>query len=101
MAVEQTPLTIVAHLSFKEPVSATVLQALAKIKAETVLEPGCLEYHAHLYADDPRRVLFYERWQGQAAFEAHMATAHVAAFIAAIGELLSEAPEINRLQHLG
>jgi len=101
MAVEQNTLTIMAHLGFEEPVNATVLRALAEVKAATVLEPGCLEYHAHLHADDPRRVSFYERWRDQASFEAHLASPHVAAFVSAIGELLTGAPEVTRLQRLG
>jgi quinol monooxygenase YgiN len=101
MTAEQKIITIMAHLRFKAPVDAGVLQALAEVKAATVREPSCLDYHAHLHADDPLRVSFYERWQDQAAFEAHLATAHVAAFISAIGGLLAGATEIDRLQRLG
>ncbi|MDQ7836828.1 MAG: putative quinol monooxygenase [Humidesulfovibrio sp.] len=101
MTVEQNTLTVMAHLSFNEPVNATVLQALAEVKAATVLEPGCLEYHAHLHADDPRRVSFYERWRDQTSFEAHLAMPHLAVFISAIGDLLAGAPEVTRLQRLG
>jgi quinol monooxygenase YgiN len=40
----------------------------------TRAEPGCLEYALTADPVDATRVLLYERWADQAAFDAHMAT---------------------------
>jgi autoinducer 2-degrading protein len=34
-------------------------------------EPGCLLYVGHQSAEDPRKFLFYEQYQDQAALDAH------------------------------
>jgi quinol monooxygenase YgiN len=36
-------------------------------------EPGCLEYVMSADPADPARVILFERWADQAAFDAHMA----------------------------
>ena len=36
-------------------------------------EPGCLEYVMSADPADPTRVMLFERWADQAAFDAHMA----------------------------
>lgn len=38
----------------------------------TRTEPGCLEYAMSVDPADPSRVLLFERWADQAAFDAHM-----------------------------
>ena len=46
-------------------------------------EPGCILYDLHASVTDPERVVFIEQWQSRDAFEAHLKTAHLAAFGAA------------------
>jgi quinol monooxygenase YgiN len=86
---EQKSLTLLAELTFAEPLAGPVLRALETVVTATLREPGCLEYVAHVHAEDRRRVLFYERWQGQAALDAHNASAHLAEFRAQVGPLLA------------
>lgn len=88
-------LTLLAELAFAEPVAETELLALAAVVSATRQEPGCREYFAHVHAEDPRRVLFYERWQDQAALDAHNASAHLAAFRAVVGPRLAAPPELG------
>ncbi len=43
-------------------------------------EPGCLVYTLHRSVKDPRAFLFYEVYADQAAFDAHRASPHLAAY---------------------
>ncbi|MDO9630321.1 MAG: putative quinol monooxygenase [Humidesulfovibrio sp.] len=86
---EQNSITLLAELTFAEPLAGPELAALAAVVGATRTEPGCLEYVAHTSATDPHKVLFYERWQDQGALDAHNQTAHLAAFRAAVGPRLA------------
>ncbi len=98
---ERDPITLLAALTFAEPVAEPELSALAAVVCATRGEPGCLEYAAHVSAEDPHRVLFYERWQDQAALDAHNLTAHLAAFRAAVGPRLVGPSELGFWKRLG
>jgi quinol monooxygenase YgiN len=98
---EQKNLTLLAVLAFVEPVAEPELLALAAVVRATRQEPGCLEYVAHTSAKDPRQVLFYERWQDQAALEAHNQSAHLAAFRAQVGPRLAAPAELGFWKRLG
>jgi quinol monooxygenase YgiN len=52
--------------------AAFVAGRVDQMKA-TRSEPGCLEYAMSADPADPARVLLFERWADQAAFDAHMA----------------------------
>lgn len=92
---EQNSVILLAELAFSKPVDEAVQSALDAVAAATRQEPGCLEYAAHLHAEDPRRVLFYERWKDQSALDAHNGSAHLAAFRAAVGPRLACAPVLG------
>ncbi|MFN8533179.1 MAG: antibiotic biosynthesis monooxygenase family protein [Dehalococcoidia bacterium] len=40
-------------------------------------EPGCLQYVVHRSTEDPRRIFIYEQYRDEAAFQAHVKSAHV------------------------
>lgn len=88
-------IVLVAELTFNDPVDDEVRRALAAVVAATRAEPGCLEYAAHLHAEDPRRVFFYERWQDQPALDGHNASAHLAAFRAVVRPRLAGVPVLS------
>lgn len=44
-------------------------------------EPGCLFYQAHRSAEDPRLFFLYEQYDGEAGYEAHMATEHFEKYV--------------------
>jgi quinol monooxygenase YgiN len=53
---------------------------MAAMMAASQAEDGCLDYN---YAEDvtePGLIHVFERWQGQAALDAHFKTAHMAAW---------------------
>lgn len=92
---ERMHLTLLAELNFAEPLAEAEFMALAAVVRATLSEQGCLEYVVHTHAADPRRVLFYERWQDQAALDAHNASGHLAEFRAMVGPRLAAPPELG------
>lgn len=58
------------------------LAALLAEQAAVVLaaEPGCLVYRPHRSTKDPDLFLFYEMYESDAAFDAHRAAPHLAAY---------------------
>jgi len=49
-------------------------------------EPGCLQFDVCVDSDDPNRVLLYEVYEDEAAFDAHGRTPHFAVWRAAADE---------------
>jgi (4S)-4-hydroxy-5-phosphonooxypentane-2,3-dione isomerase len=43
-------------------------------------EPGCVRFDVNQQEDDPTRWMFYEQYRDSAAFEAHRASPHFAAY---------------------
>lgn len=59
--------------------------ALAALLREQVAavrraEPGCLVYRPHRSTSDPELFVFYEQYADEAAWDAHRAAPHLAAF---------------------
>jgi quinol monooxygenase YgiN len=53
-----------------------VAAVMAELVAASRAEPGCLLYNAHRHLEDPRRFMFYERYEDEAAFTAHTESEH-------------------------
>ena len=61
--------------------------AFEKMRVATLKEPGCIEYQAYSDRSDAGVVFMFEKWQDQAALDAHFASPHMAEFGAALGGL--------------
>lgn len=84
-------LHVVATVPAKAGSEVAVRTALSTLAAATRQEEGCLAYDLFESGSAPGTFLTVERWTGQAALEAHLATPHVAAaFVAADGHLAGE-----------
>jgi quinol monooxygenase YgiN len=57
------------------------------MRAATLKEAGCLEYQAYVDRHDPGTLFMFERWNDQAALDAHFVSPHMAEFGAALGGL--------------
>ena len=44
-------------------------------------EPGCLQFDVMQAADNPNRILLFEVYENEAAFQAHGKTDHIKAFL--------------------
>jgi quinol monooxygenase YgiN len=51
------------------------------MQEHTRREPGCRQYLGHQSPEDPRRFLFYELYDDEAALEAHRASSHYERFV--------------------
>jgi quinol monooxygenase YgiN len=67
---------ICSQLLVKEGTEDAVAGVMAELVASSSAEPGCRLYLAHRHLEDPRRFMFYEQYDDQAAFEAHVASEH-------------------------
>jgi quinol monooxygenase YgiN len=89
--------TVVAKIKAKPGSARTVREQLLKLIAPTRGgDEGCIQYD--LYADngDPSLFYFLEKWQSDEALDKHLETPHLRAFVAAVGELVSDM-DVNRL----
>ena len=69
-----------------DPESIEALKAaVAAMEAATRLEDGCEDYTFSVELSDPSKLRITERWRGQEALEAHMASPHMADFQKAMG----------------
>jgi quinol monooxygenase YgiN len=57
-------------------------------RASVEKEPGCYQFDVLHQAKEPTRVVLYEIYHDEAAFEAHRACEHTRTFLAAAKELI-------------
>ena len=70
-------------------------EAMARNVEATRAEPGCEHYAYAIDISDPDLLHVAERWSDEAAIGEHMASAHMAAFMAEIGASKVEALSIK------
>jgi quinol monooxygenase YgiN len=73
-------LVLVAHIHAKEGSAPLVSEAIRVMTTATRQEAGCLTYEPNLQADTDGHFMIYEVWENRSSWEAHMETAHIAAF---------------------
>jgi len=72
------------------------LDAARDLVEATTEEPGAIEYSAATDIQDGTVLRFVERYEDEAAFEAHAASEHFAAFEERLPDLLVGEPEVMR-----
>ena len=88
-------LYVIATLTARPDTIDATRDALASLVEPTRAEAGCLGYTLTQSVDDPAVFRTVEQWETQQAAEAHMATPHVGAALAAAGSLLGAPPDIR------
>lgn len=83
-------LTIVAHVRAKRGMEALMIAEQRRLVDATVGSAGCLRYELHLSNAYRLAVTFFEAWSSREAWQAHMHSAHMAAFRAAGGPAIAE-----------
>ena len=58
-------------------------------------EPGCIEHGVAIDADDPLRLVFFERWADQAAIGAHLKVPASREFGKRVASLVDQSPTLN------
>ena len=73
-------LTIVADITAEPGQVDRVKTELEKLVSPTRAERGCVQYDLHQDNQNPAHFLFYENWESRELWQAHMASAHIAAY---------------------
>ncbi len=63
---------------------AAISDAAREMVAETLKEAGCIDYDLAVDIANAARIRVFEVWQDQASMDAHMQSAHMARFMAAL-----------------
>lgn len=83
------PLVIIAEFEVRpEAIEAFLEQAVMDASQSVAKEPGCRQFDVSVAEDQPNRVVLYEIYDDQAAFDAHLETPHLKAFRDAIEPLV-------------
>jgi len=85
---------ILARITVKPEAASTVRGLLSDLMARSLQDAGCVSYEVYQQVDAPHVFQTVEAWASAADSDAHMATPHVGAAIAAAGPLLAAPPEI-------
>jgi quinol monooxygenase YgiN len=87
----ELPVTVIAHVRAKPEKQSLVAQELKKLIAPTRQEPGCLQYELLQDLKDPNQFVFHEQWSTLEQHQAHLDSAHIAAFVTACKGAIAEA----------
>lgn len=93
-------LTVIANARAKAGKEDALRAALEALIEPTSKEDGYVTYALHQGADDPAVFYFYENWDSAAHLEAHLATAHIASFLAVMEDLLDGPLVIQQLKRV-
>lgn len=85
---------VMARITVRHEFSAPARDVMSALVNATREEAGCLAYELFQRPDAPHVFQTVEQWTDQAAADAHMATPHVGAAIAAAGPMFVAPPEI-------
>ena len=69
-------LIVVAQYVVKQGRHDTVVRLMRSNAEASLQEPGCLEFSVYQDVDDPRRILLYERYTDEDAFQEHRQRPH-------------------------
>lgn len=95
------PFTMAVRLSVQPGMEEKFEAAFATAVKPTRQEKGCLAYELSRDAKTPTQYLAYERWRDLEGLDAHLNAPHFKTLVAAIGDLLSGAPEVQVLVPVG
>ena len=59
-----------------------------EVSAETMQEPGCIDYRFWVSTEDPNAILLLEQWEDQASLDVHMTQPSISKLGAALGPAL-------------
>jgi quinol monooxygenase YgiN len=93
------PFTAIATLIAKAGQQDALEQHLRALLVPTRAEAGCVQYELHQDLANPLAFYMIEQWSGDAALQAHDASAHIQNFRAKAGDFL-EHFDLKRLRTL-
>lgn len=75
---------VCSQLLVKEGTEDAVAAVMPELVAASRAEPGCRMYVAHRHLEDPRRFMFYEQYDDEAAYQAHVSSEHYQRLVAGV-----------------
>ena len=81
--------------------SDTLAEAMALSRAQVLrsrTEPGCVEHDVTVDADDPLRIVFFERWADREAIGAHLKLPASRGFGKAVAALVDRPPTLSMFE---
>ncbi len=85
---------ILARITVKPEVADAAKAILTELVVKSRQDAGCASYELYQQTDAPHVFQTVEQWASKADADAHMATSHIGAAIAAAGPLFAAPPEI-------
>jgi quinol monooxygenase YgiN len=90
---DPNPRPMIAVLDARPGLADAFRERIVELVRHVRREPGCVTFTAYEARDTPGRFYLYEIYRNAAAFDTHLKTDHVRAFISAIPELSTGGPE--------
>jgi quinol monooxygenase YgiN len=87
--------TLTATLHARPEKREELVALLAGFVEPSRSEPGCVEYHFHVSADDPNVFYFYENWVTRADLDRHLELPYQKNWFARHDEFLTQAAELK------
>jgi len=92
-----TAFTLIASFRAKPNHGHQLVAALMRMVEPSQAEPGCLGYRPMVDPQRPDEAICIEKWQSEAALQAHFRTAHFAEVKAVLDEILAQPFGLERL----
>ena len=89
---DPSPRPMIAVLDARPGLADAFRERIVELVRQVRREPGCVTFTAYEARDTPGRFYLYEVYTDAAAFDAHLKTGHVHAFISAIPALSTGGP---------
>jgi quinol monooxygenase YgiN len=89
---DPNPRPMIAVLDARPGQADALRERIVELARQVRREPGCVTFTAYEARDTPGRFYLYEVYTNAAAFDAHLKTGHVHAFISAIPALSTGGP---------
>jgi quinol monooxygenase YgiN len=74
-------IVLFVHMTVQSGKQDECIRLLRDLAAETIKEPGCIQYLVHQSTTNPLKFALYESYIDQAALDAHRASPHFARYI--------------------
>ena len=87
--------TLTATLHAKPEKRDELVALLSSFVDRSRAEPGCVDYHFHVSADDPNVFYFYENWTTRADLDRHLQLPYQKEWFGRHGEFLTENAELK------
>ncbi|AFO46856.1 antibiotic biosynthesis monooxygenase [Pseudomonas alloputida] len=91
-------LTKLAFFTARPGQSGALGQRLLALVGPTRQEPGCVRYDIYQSGDSVEGWLVYEDWHSSEAFDGHLQTPYVQAFMTELDTFCSEVPEVHTFE---